>query len=170
MRRALAIDETSFGGNHTNVAIRLNNLAALLRATNRLADAEPMYRRALAIDEKNFGADHPRVAIGLNNLAQQLQDTSRLAEAEPLAARAVRIVEASLPEHHPWVQTFRANLASIRAALPSPLAGEGRVGGECADLARAGARTPTPDPSPQGGGGGLAALFHFVFGARPPRR
>jgi hypothetical protein len=35
MRRALAIDEASFGNDHPNVAIRLNNLAQLLQATNR---------------------------------------------------------------------------------------------------------------------------------------
>ena len=42
MRRALAINEKSYGQDHPNVAIRLNNLAALLQATNRLAEAEPL--------------------------------------------------------------------------------------------------------------------------------
>jgi hypothetical protein len=42
MRRALAIDETSYGSDHSQVAIRLNNLAQLLKATNRLAEAEPL--------------------------------------------------------------------------------------------------------------------------------
>jgi tetratricopeptide (TPR) repeat protein len=54
-RRALAIDEKSFGPNHPNVARNLNNLAQLLYATNRLSEAEPLMRRALAIDEKSFG-------------------------------------------------------------------------------------------------------------------
>ena len=62
MRRALAIDEASFGPDHPNVATSLNNLAALLQATNRLSEAEPLYRRALAIDEASFGPDHPNVA------------------------------------------------------------------------------------------------------------
>ena len=39
-RRALAIDEQSYGPDHPRVAIDLNNLAALLQATNRLAEAE----------------------------------------------------------------------------------------------------------------------------------
>ena len=51
MRRALAIDEKSFGPEHPDVPIRLNNLAGLLKATNRLAWAEPLMRRALAINE-----------------------------------------------------------------------------------------------------------------------
>ena len=43
-RRALAIDEKSYGPDHPGVAIRLNNLAWLLRDTNRLAEAEPLMR------------------------------------------------------------------------------------------------------------------------------
>ena len=42
---------------------RLNNLAQLLQATNRLGEAEPLMRRALAIDEASYGPDHPNVAI-----------------------------------------------------------------------------------------------------------
>ena len=59
LRRALAIDEQSYGAEHPNVAIRLNNLALLLQATNRLAEAEPLMRRALAIFVASLGADHP---------------------------------------------------------------------------------------------------------------
>ena len=58
--RAVAIDEKSFGPDHPNVASGLNNLAQLLQATNRLAEAEPLMRRALAIDEKSFGPIIPR--------------------------------------------------------------------------------------------------------------
>ena len=38
-------------------AVALDNLAQLLQATNRLAEAEPLMRRALAIDEKSFGPE-----------------------------------------------------------------------------------------------------------------
>ena len=74
----------------------LNNLAQLLKATNRLGEAEPLMRRALDIDEQAYGPDHPDVAIDLNNLAQLLQDTNRLGEAEPLMRRALAIDEKSL--------------------------------------------------------------------------
>ena len=62
MRRALAIDEQSYGPEHPDVARDLNNLAQLLQATNRLAEAEPLMRRALAIDEQSYGPEHPDVA------------------------------------------------------------------------------------------------------------
>jgi hypothetical protein len=66
------------------LARSLNSLAGLLNDTNRLDEAEPLYRRALASDEKSFGPDHPNVAIRLNNLAVLLRATNRLVEAEPL--------------------------------------------------------------------------------------
>jgi len=75
MRRALAIDEVSYGADHPDVAIRLNNLARLLQDTNRLAEAEPLMRRALAIAESST-ARTPNVAKHLNNLAGLLQDTN----------------------------------------------------------------------------------------------
>jgi tetratricopeptide (TPR) repeat protein len=68
-RRALAIDETSYGPDHPEVATDLNNLAELLGATNRLSEAEPLYRRALAISENSYGPEHPSTVTVRNNLA-----------------------------------------------------------------------------------------------------
>ena len=113
MRRALAIDEKGYGPNHPNVAIRLNNLARLLKDTNRLAEAEPMMRRALAIDEQSYGPDHPKVAIRLNNLALLLQATNRLAEAEPLMRRALMMDEKSYGADHPNMAIDLNNLALL---------------------------------------------------------
>ena len=113
MRRALAIDEQSFGAEHPSVAIDLNNLAQLLKATNRLAEAESLMRRALAIREQSYGPEHPRVAIALNNLAVLLQDTDRLAEAEPLMRRAMAIDEQSYGPEHPRVAACLSNLAVL---------------------------------------------------------
>ena len=91
MRRALNIDEASFGPNHPSVSIRLSNLAQLLYSANRFAEAEPLRQRALAIDETTFGPVHPEVATDLNNLSQLLKSVNRHAEAEPLMRRAWRI-------------------------------------------------------------------------------
>jgi predicted component of type VI protein secretion system len=111
--RALANDEASFGDAHPNFAIRLKNLAQLLQATNRLAEAEPLMRRALAIDEASFGDAHPNVARDLKNLAQLLQATNRPAEAEPLMRRALAIDEASFGDAHPDVARDLNNLAQL---------------------------------------------------------
>jgi tetratricopeptide (TPR) repeat protein len=110
MRRALEIDEKSFGKDHPEVATDLNNLAQLLKDTNRLKEAEPLMRRVVEIVEKSLGPDHPNVATALNNLALLLQATNRLTEAEPLMRRALVIFENSLGPDHPKTQTVRRNL------------------------------------------------------------
>ena len=116
IRRALAIDERSYGPDHPDVARDLNNLALLLQATNRLGEAEPLMRRALAIGEQSYGPDHPEVAIHLNNLATLLQATNRLGEAEPLFRRALAIDERSYGPDHPDVARDLNNLAQLLKA------------------------------------------------------
>jgi tetratricopeptide (TPR) repeat protein len=125
-RRALVIDETVFGPNHPDVAIRLNNLALILHETNRVVEAEPLFRRALSMDEARFGPDHPRVAIRLNNLARLLQHNNCLPEAEQLYRRALAIDEAANGPQHPQVAIDLSNLASLlhdlnRVAEAEPL-------------------------------------------------
>ena len=44
------------------VALSLNNLAALLRKTGHQEEAEQLYRRALSIHEDDYGVDHPQVS------------------------------------------------------------------------------------------------------------
>jgi len=116
MRRALAIDEQSYEENNPKVAIRLSNLAQLLRATNRLKEAEPLMRQALAIDEQYYGENHPKVAVDLTCLAGMFLDTNRLKEAEQLLRRALAIDEQGLGENHPSVAIVLSNLAGLLKA------------------------------------------------------
>jgi tetratricopeptide (TPR) repeat protein len=112
----LELSQFRLGPNHSSTAAALNNLAALLQATNRLAEAEPLMRRALAIDEVSYGNDYPVVAMDLNNQASLLQATNRLAEAEPLMRRALAIVEVSNGTDHPNVAITLNNLAQLLKA------------------------------------------------------
>ena len=80
MRRALAIDEQSYGAEHPRVAIDLNNLAWLLKAKSQgvshdseshatlLAEAELLMRRAVAIFRMSLGDEHPNTLTGERNL------------------------------------------------------------------------------------------------------
>jgi len=113
---SLAQSENRVGPNHPSTATALNNMALLLQATNRLAEAEPLMRRALAIDEASYGNDHPDVARDLNNLALLLKATNRLVEAEPLMRRALAIDEASYGKDHPTVAIRLNNLAQLLKA------------------------------------------------------
>jgi hypothetical protein len=77
-RLALAINEKSYGAEHPNVAIRLNNLAVLLRATNRLAEAEALMRRHLAIFlrfGRATGHQHPHLETAVDNYRILLLET-----------------------------------------------------------------------------------------------
>jgi tetratricopeptide (TPR) repeat protein len=112
----MAIDERSYGPDHPHVATALNNLAGLLKATNRLDEAEPLFRQALAIWEKSLGSEHPNVAFVLNNLALLFRATNRLDEAEPLYRRASAIWEKSFGRDHPQVATALNNLAELLRA------------------------------------------------------
>jgi len=115
-RRALAIDEGSFGAGHPDVARDLNNLAQLLADTNRLDEAEPMYRRAVEIFEKSLGPKHPNVATAINNLAGLLRATNRLDEAEPMYRRVVKILENPGGEPLPNYAGALNNLAQLLKA------------------------------------------------------
>ena len=115
-RRALGIDEKHFGKDSTEAAIRLNNLAQTLQATNRLEEAEPLMRRALSIDEASYGEEYPNVAIRLNNLAQLLKATNRLEEAEPLSWRVIEIFFAfgkATGYEHPNMQAASGNYVQL---------------------------------------------------------
>ena len=90
----MRIGEATFGPDHPNVAIGLNNLAGLLKETNRLGEAEPLYRRALAIDEATLGPEHPGVARDLNLWLKKFGAPSP--ESRPRRGR--RVGSASLPE------------------------------------------------------------------------
>jgi tetratricopeptide (TPR) repeat protein len=118
-RWALDLAESQLGPEHPEVAHALNELALLLKATNRLAEAEPPMRRALAIDEASFGPEHPNVAIGLNNLALLLQATHRPAAAEPLMRRALVIVlkfTRATGHEHPELRKLFGNYRQVLAA------------------------------------------------------
>jgi predicted component of type VI protein secretion system len=119
-RRALAIDEQSYGAVHPKVAIRLNNLAQLLQATNRLSEAEPLMTRVVSIFEKSLGKNHPNVATAINNLAQLLKATNRLSVAEPLMRQALAIAimfQKQTGHEHSSYQDMKGNYINLLKAM-----------------------------------------------------
>jgi hypothetical protein len=76
MRRALTIDEDSFGADHPRLAIRLHNLALLLQAANRPAEAEPMIRKAVEIFQASLGSEDPRTLNAKESLGSILVETA----------------------------------------------------------------------------------------------
>jgi hypothetical protein len=97
MRRALEIDEASFGKNHPKVAIRLNNLAQLLKTTNRPTEAEPLMRRALQIFLRSHGPDHPNSQLVAGNYIALLHTLGHT-EAE-ITASLLTLLDCPTPSH-----------------------------------------------------------------------
>jgi len=98
-RRALAISEASYGSDHPDVANRLHNLAGVLRDTNRLNEAVPIYRRALAIlvqFARATGHQHPKFELVLGNYVRALREIGRT-KAEIEAALNSILADAREP-------------------------------------------------------------------------
>src|SRR6185295_10870462 len=68
LREAAAIQETTLGSEHPDLATTLNNLAFVCERTNKIVDAERNYRRAHAIAVASLGPRHPFVATSVKNL------------------------------------------------------------------------------------------------------
>jgi len=128
LRRALNISRISYGSDHPAMAIHQNNLAELLKNTQRFDEAEALCRDAISINEQNFGPDHPDITSDLSNLTEILmaEATRRLTEAEPLAARVVetlRQFEKKTGQKHPKYTLAHNNLVAIRHQLAEQLNG-----------------------------------------------
>ena len=76
---ALGKSQTAWSEQAKTLALDLNNLAQLLKATNRLGEAEPMMRRALLILLKftrEIGHLHPDLRGALKNYSGLLKEMS----------------------------------------------------------------------------------------------
>lgn len=85
-------------------AAALNNLAELLHASGRGAEAEPLYRRAREMRAKSLSHREAGVAVICDNLADLLERAGRPEEAGEPRARA-REIDAE--PHHAGAAGFR---------------------------------------------------------------
>jgi DNA-binding SARP family transcriptional activator/tetratricopeptide (TPR) repeat protein len=127
LRHGLAVAEACNAVEpYPELAETIEALAALLRDTNRSAEAEPLLRRSVELREAMAGSQHPSVAVALNELAILLHYSNRLAEAEVLYRRALAIDEAAFGSDDPAVALRSHNLALLlhetnRVAEAEPL-------------------------------------------------
>ena len=99
------------------IPVILNNLAGLLKAEGKYAEAEPLYRRALGIDEKALGSEHPYTALDLSNLALLLDAKGDYAGAVPLLRRALAIYEKALGANARSTERVRIALQDVEGRL-----------------------------------------------------
>ena len=103
--QALEAAEKSYGPDHPNTAISLNNLAEIYMILGEYAKAESLYNRSLAIHEKIFGPDHFNMVRHLKSIAKFYYDHAFYEKAELLYKRALTIQEKVLSPNHPDIAT-----------------------------------------------------------------
>jgi CHAT domain-containing protein len=113
-RRLYPKDEYPEG--HEILATSLNNVAVLLQAQGKLAEAERISRDALIMSKRVFKGDHAGVAMSLNTLALALAAQGKLADAEPLYRDALAMTRRLFRGDHPYVATGLNNLAKLLQA------------------------------------------------------
>jgi tetratricopeptide (TPR) repeat protein len=115
--RAIAILERAHGDRgHPEIAVALNNLAAIEQARGRTTRAEALYRRALAMDTALFGPDHPKAAFGANNLAMLMLSRGNREEAARSTRSALAIFRRAFGPRHPCVGMCLENYADVLRA------------------------------------------------------
>jgi WD40 repeat protein len=116
-QQALAIDESTLGPNHHDVAIDLNCMAVTYSNKGKYDEAMPLFQRALAIDENTLGPNHPEVANDLNLGALSYYIQGKYDEAMSLFQRAVNIAEVVLGPEHPDTKLFKENMKECQDAM-----------------------------------------------------
>jgi tetratricopeptide (TPR) repeat protein len=113
-RSALKTYRRAYGASHREIALVLNNVAAVYQRTGQLGRAQKMYRAALAMKRKTLGGNHPDLAVTLNNLGMLLADANRTVEAKSCFEKAQCLLNKSLGRNHPNVRAVRQNLERLR--------------------------------------------------------
>src|SRR5262249_54152986 len=109
---------TEFPDGDPDLAASLNNLASVLQARGKFAEAEPLFRDALDMKRRHYRRqDDPDLALSLNNLANVLEAQGKYAEAEPLYRDAVAMCRRLYPNRdHPDLARGLNNLAGVLQA------------------------------------------------------
>ncbi len=114
LREALELYRGRYGALHPEIALALNDLAALIRGHDPAA-AEIALREAERTQRRLFeGAAHAHLATTLANLGTLLHERGRLPEAERAFDEALAVGRAVYGAEHPKLAATLNNLARLR--------------------------------------------------------
>lgn len=100
LRAVVEGQEAVLGLEHPHTLASVTDLACLLEAQGRYADAEHLLRPVIESRERRLGREHPATLQTASRLAALLRSQGRYAEAEPLALRALEHRERTLGLEH----------------------------------------------------------------------
>lgn len=112
-KEALDLAKQIYGPDHTQVAISINNLAAMYKAQGKFNDAEPLYRDAMAIWEKVFGKESFEVGSSLNNLGDLYLSLGKYDDAETMFKNSLETLEKKMGKDHVSVANVLENMAEL---------------------------------------------------------
>ena len=115
LRQALALQESSVGPNHPDVANILNNLAIVCELNGKITDAEACYRRAYAIATASLPASDPFVTTSRENLEQFCTARGVPLNESPPATSSPAPTASSAP-----APTASSALAPAASSAPAP--------------------------------------------------
>ena len=119
LQRSLIITQDTYGGTHTEVAQRLNNLVMLLRSQSKLQEATPLMEQAVKITEaavERGEESQSKFGARLDNLGRLYLDQGRLANAEPVLLQALSALDSCMPDSTQEVRYCLHNLVRLYGA------------------------------------------------------
>ncbi len=125
-KRALQLLEASYGEEHSDTAMCLQNLADCYYNQKKYGEAIPLLRRLLIIQEKHQGVSHPDVATTLFKLAKVYEKSGMPKESESFYRRALKVGEQAYGRNHQFVGTILESFAAMlkRAQMRLPEAAQ----------------------------------------------
>jgi CHAT domain-containing protein/Tfp pilus assembly protein PilF len=113
LREALAVRRGLAKPGDTSIVGDLNNLAGLVRARGKYAEAADLYKEAIDVQIRVKGEDSANTGILLDNIAVMYLTMGQPEEAEPYQKRALAILEKALGHNHRSTGIALANMAEL---------------------------------------------------------
>jgi len=115
-REELELNVRIYGSEHPRSLSTRSNLATILVAQQKYADALPLFEEVLTARRRLLDPEHPHIALGANHLASTLMQLDRADEARPYAEEALRLRLKALGENHRNTAAAIRTLAGIEFA------------------------------------------------------
>ncbi len=118
LKQCLALEEEQHSKSEPyEQAVLLRNLAGVLAAQKKYAEAESCYQRALEIWKQKFGENHPQFAAELRRFAAFYEAHEKFTEAEPLYQQVIEMHGSQLGKSHPQVAQAMNDLACLYVSM-----------------------------------------------------